>query len=44
MKDYQEALKDYDKAIELNPNSSEAYNNRGACKQYMKDYEGAMSD
>ena len=30
--DYQGAIKDYDKAIEINPKDAEAYYNRGAAK------------
>ena len=36
-KDYQEAIADYDKAIELNPKDAEAYyNNRGIAKNDFK--------
>ena len=34
------AIQDYDKAIELNPNSAYAYNNRGYAKfQLQEDYQ-----
>ena len=42
--DNQGAIVDYDKAIELNPNYSLAYNNRGLAKSGLKDYEGAIVD
>ena len=29
MKDYENAIRSYDRAIEINPNLAEAYNNRG---------------
>ena len=42
---YQEAIEDYDKAIELDhPNSAQAYNNRGNAKQRLGDHEGAIQD
>ena len=36
LKQYFEAIKDYDKAIELDPNYAMAYNNRGAAKSRLK--------
>ena len=44
MGDEEGAMKDYDKAIELNPNYSGAYNNRGNLRGDMGDVEGAMKD
>lgn len=41
---YEEAIKDFNKAIELNPNISEAYNNRGNAKNNLKQYEEAIKD
>ncbi len=45
----EQALKDYDKAIELDPNDADAYNNRGNAKnnlglniQAIKDFEKAI--
>ena len=35
--DYQEAIKDYDEAIELDPNFAYAYNNRGEAKFELQD-------
>lgn len=40
----EEAIKLYDKAIELNPTVAQAYFNRGACKDYNFDFEGAIKD
>jgi len=42
--DYQEAIKDYNKAIELNPKDAEAYYNRGLAKVKLGDYRGAIED
>ena len=38
------AISDYNKAIEINPNYSNAYLNRGVAKRKLKDYYGAISD
>ena len=35
---------DYNKAIELNPNSHEAYNNRGLTFKDLKNMDSALSD
>jgi tetratricopeptide (TPR) repeat protein len=40
----EEAIKDYDKAIELEPNITAGYNNRGLAKNYLKKYEEAIKD
>jgi len=40
----EEAIKLYDKAIELNPTVAQAYFNRGACKGNNFDFEGAIQD
>ena len=42
--DYQGAISDYTKAIEINPGFAEAYCNRGSAKSELKDYSGAISD
>ena len=42
--DYQGAIKDYNKAIEINPNYSEAYFNRGIVKYRLGDYQGEIED
>ncbi|WP_299519125.1 tetratricopeptide repeat protein [Winogradskyella sp.] len=41
---YEEAVQDYDKAIELNPNNHIAYNNRGYTFNIMADYKSAIPD
>ncbi len=44
-KDYNEARKYIDKAIELNPNFAKAYCSRGFVKAIiLKDYHGALAD
>ncbi|MEI0559819.1 tetratricopeptide repeat protein [Brachyspira intermedia] len=40
----EEAIKDYDKAIELNPNYSTAYNNRGNTKNNLGLYKESIED
>jgi tetratricopeptide (TPR) repeat protein len=42
--DYNGAILDYNKAIELNPKLAGAYNDRGLMKWYLKDYRGAIMD
>jgi tetratricopeptide (TPR) repeat protein len=42
--DYEGALLDYDKTIELRPNDSIGYNNRGLTRKELKDYQGALAD
>lgn len=41
--DYQGAIADYNKAIELDPEPS-AYTNRGVIKANLQDYQGAIAD
>ena len=41
---FDEAIADYDKAIELNPNYSAAYNNRGSAKSSLRRFEEAIVD
>ncbi|CAL2080516.1 TPR repeat protein [Tenacibaculum sp. 190524A02b] len=41
---YNEALTDYQKAIELNPKNSIALNNRGYTYNIIEDYENALKD
>ena len=43
-KDYNGAISDYTKSIELDPNYAYAYNNRGISKRNLKDDYGAISD
>ena len=42
--DYQGALADFNKAIEINPQDSIAYYNRGSAKDELGDYQGAIAD
>ena len=44
LKGYQEAIVDYTKAIEINPNYSNAFVGRGDSKVQLKDYQGAIED
>jgi tetratricopeptide (TPR) repeat protein len=43
-KDYQGEIEDYTKAIDLNPEYLDAYNNRGVAKRILKDFLGAIED
>ena len=43
-KDYYGAIADYSKVIELDPNNSDVYVNRGDSKNSLKDYYGAIAD
>jgi len=42
--DYKGAIKDFDKAIEINPEYVEAYINRGIAKALSGDIEGGLKD
>jgi tetratricopeptide (TPR) repeat protein len=42
MKDYQNAIRSYDRAIEINPNLAVAYYNRGNAYSDLKDYQNAI--
>ena len=44
LKDYDGAIADYTKAIELDPNDASVYYNRANSKKYLKDYDGAIAD
>jgi tetratricopeptide (TPR) repeat protein len=44
LEEHRTAIADHTKAIELNPNDSEAYNNRGDAKNDLEDYKGAIVD
>ncbi len=44
LKDYKGAIEDYTKAIDINPDHSNAYNNRGLSKYNLKDYRGSIED
>ncbi|MEI0701468.1 tetratricopeptide repeat protein [Brachyspira intermedia] len=41
---YVEAIKDYNKAIELDPNNSYIYYNRGVSKENLTQYKDALKD
>ena len=41
---YKEAIKDYTKAIELTPNYTNAYGNRGSAKDELGQYQEAIKD
>lgn len=41
---YEEAIKDFNKAIELNQNISEVYNNRGSAKAILRQYKEAIKN
>jgi tetratricopeptide (TPR) repeat protein len=43
-KDYEGALKDYSREIEMNPGDANAYYNRGSIKKELRDYAGAIAD
>ncbi|MBV8887365.1 MAG: tetratricopeptide repeat protein [Chroococcidiopsidaceae cyanobacterium CP_BM_RX_35] len=42
--DYQGAIADYTKALQLNPKSAEAYNYRGNARLNLRDKQGAIAD
>jgi len=42
--DYQGAIDDYSKAIEINPQDADAYYNRGIAKRESGDNQGAIAD
>ncbi|MCZ9886919.1 tetratricopeptide repeat protein [Brachyspira hyodysenteriae] len=44
LKNYEEAIKDFDKVIELSPEKSNAYYNRGHSKSYLGKYEEGIKD
>jgi tetratricopeptide (TPR) repeat protein len=44
LKDYDRAIADYNKAIELNPNYAEAYSDRGVTYYYKNDSDQALAD
>lgn len=43
-KDFQGAIEDYSRAIQLNPNFAPAYNNRGNARYTLGNKQGAMED
>jgi len=42
--DYEGAIKEFDKAVEINPKFAEAYYNRGVAKGELGDYRGGIED
>ena len=44
LKDYEGAIADFTKAIELDPDFATYYSNRGKDKIILKDYTGAIAD
>ena len=42
--DYQGAIADFTKVIEIYPQNADAYNNRGTAKDVLEDYQGAIAD
>ena len=44
LQDYYGAIADYTKAIEIDPNYADTYNNRGVSKRRLQDYTGAIAD
>lgn len=41
---YNEAIKNYNKVIEMDPKKNGGYINRAQCKFYLEDYRGAIKD
>ena len=41
---YKDAIADFQKQMELDPNDASAYKNRGVTKGKLGDYEGAVED
>jgi len=44
LRNFSEAISDFNEAIEINPQYSQAYLNRGYSKHHLGDYYGAISD
>ncbi|MEK6809775.1 MAG: tetratricopeptide repeat protein [Nanoarchaeota archaeon] len=44
LEDFQGAISDYNKALQIDPNYAIAYNNRGVAKMHLGDFKGAISD
>jgi tetratricopeptide (TPR) repeat protein len=42
--DWNGAIAEFNRAIELDPNFAEAIGNRGAAKGALKDFDGALAD
>lgn len=43
-KNYQQAIAEYTKAIQIDPNNTDTYNNRGFAYYKLKDYQNAITD
>ena len=43
-KNYNDAIEDYTKAIEINPSNALGYRERGRAKEKLEDYQGAIDD
>ncbi len=44
LRDYQGAIADFTRAIEINPQDADTYNNRGSAKELVRDLRGACAD
>ena len=44
MERYEEAMKDFNEALEIDPKDQEAFNNRGFSKKGLGDKDGACKD
>ncbi len=44
MKEFEDALKDFDEAIRLSPTLAMAYSNRGLCKTSLQNFDDAIAD
>ncbi len=42
--DYRGAIEDFNKAIEIDPNNSDNFNNRGIARSELGDHQGAIED
>ena len=42
LNDYYAAIRDYNKAIKLQPNEADLYFSRGYAEQYVQDYKSAI--
>lgn len=43
-KKYEDAIKEFDKALTIDPIHADAYTLKGRLKYYLKDYKGAIKD
>ena len=42
--EHEEAIKDFDRALQLNPNDADAYGNRCVARYKLRDKQGAIED